>query len=102
MIYNGKEMFEMIYDGKIKNDECIQVIHKDFEREFFILRYNYGNNNYGDFDDKELCQHLLFKEYNFKIVKQDDAYTILEKQQKQEKIERLKRELSKLEGDDKQ
>ena len=59
---NAKEIFNLLYDGQIKNDECIEVIY-DGEVNHFILRYNHGNDNYSDFDSTELMSCLLFKEY---------------------------------------
>ena len=93
---NGEEIFNLLYDGKIKQDECIEVIHDEEEGNHFILRYKYGNNNYGDFDEYELISCLLFKEYKFKIIKQDEAHRRLEQQKKQEEIERLEKRLKEL------
>ena len=65
---NGKELFNLLYDEKIKDDECIEVIHPD-EKDHFIMRHPWTNK----FDLKELMSCLLFKEYTFKIIKQSEA-----------------------------
>ncbi len=96
---NAKEIFNLLYDEKIKNDECIEVIC-DEEVNHFILRYNYGNNNYGEFDNAELMSCLLFKEYKFKIIKQKEAYKRLKEQEKQEEIERLEKKLKELKDEE--
>lgn len=99
MIKNAKEIFRMLYDNEIKNDECIEVICEG-EKNHFILRYNYGNSNYGNFfDNNELMSCLLFKEYNFKIIKQDDAIRRLDDERKEDRINQLENELKKLKGE---
>ena len=97
----GKEIFEMLYDGKIANNECIEVICED-EENHFILRgvCSIIEDEYYDFDYDELLDALLFKDYKFKIIKQKEAYKRLEEQEKEEKIRELEKQLKKLKGEE--
>ena len=88
---NGKEIFAMIYDDEISTEECIKIIHPD--AEFYLLR-----DKFGEFDKKELMMSLLFKEYNFEIVNQQEVEVMLAEKQKQERIKQLEAELERLKG----
>ena len=91
---NGKELFAMLYDEKIEEDECIKVIHPE-EEDHYILRQRHLNK----FDDYELLGCLLFQEYKFVIRKQKRVEKYLEKRDKARRIEKLERELSRLKND---
>lgn len=90
---NGKEMFNKIYDGELKEDECIQVLHPQEENHYLMRNAN------GDFDKNELFRCLLFKDYKFDIIKQEDAIKTLKEKSKQEEIERLEARLKELKGE---
>ena len=92
---NAKELFELLYDEKINEDECIEVLHPE-EKDHFILRDGYWN----EFDKDELFGCLLFKEYKFAVRKQDKIKKYLEKRDREEKIEKLEKELSILKNSD--
>lgn len=92
---NGKELFELLYERKINEDECIEVIHPE-EKDHFILRKSCLNK----FDEYDLLGCLLYQEYKFVIRKQEKIEEYLEKRDKERKIERLEKELSKLKGSD--
>ena len=92
---NGKELFNKIYDNKIKEDECIQVLHPK-EENHYLMR-----NNNGEFDKNELIRCLLFKDYTFEIVNQEDATKTLDEMAKQEEIKRLEERLKELKGKNK-
>lgn len=99
----GKEIFEMLYDGKIANNECIEFTYEDDEEgNHFILRdvYNLEKDLYYDFDYKRLLTCLLYKGYTFKIVKQKEAMEILEKYGKEKKINELEEQLKFLKGEE--
>ena len=91
---NGKEMFAMLYDDKVGEDECIKVIHPE-EKDHYLLR----DRMYGDFDEYELYGCLMFPEYKFEVKKQKQVEAYLEKRDRKQKIERLKKELEALERD---
>ena len=92
---NAIELFKKIYNEEIKEDECIEVLHPE-EENYYLLR-----DNYKRFDEQDLISWLLFKEYKFKIVNQDEVQKKLDKAQKEEKIEDLKKQLKELEETDK-
>ena len=52
---NAKELFELLYDEKISDEECIEVIHPA-EEDHFILR----DGCLKKFDEYELLGCLLF------------------------------------------
>ena len=87
-IYNAKEIFAMLYDRAISEDDCIEIVHPE-EQNHYLFR-----NSYGDFDEDDLIGCLLFKEYKFRIVNQQRAKKKVFEDEKQEKIERLEKELS--------
>lgn len=88
--YNGKEIFEMLYDEIITEDQCLKVIHPE-EENHYILR-----NRIGHFDEYELLSNLLYKPYNFEIVNQKRTEMKLLKLNKEKKIKELEKELKKL------
>ena len=88
---NAKELFELLYDEKISDEECIEVIHPA-EEDHFILR----DGCLKKFDEYELLGCLLFKEYKFAIRNQNKVEKHLEEKDKAKKIERLEKELSRL------
>jgi len=92
-IYNAKEIFAMLYDGAITEDDCIEVVHPEEEYHYLF------RNDWGSFDEEDLIGCLLFKEYKFKIVNQKEAEKLKFNQEKQERIEKLERELAKLKED---
>ena len=89
--YNGKEIFEMLYDNEINDSECIEVIHPD-EVNHFIFR-----NENNQFDRFDLINCLLFKEYQFKIVDQKNAEKKILDIERKNRISNLKKELEELE-----
>lgn len=92
---NGKELFELLYEDKISDEECIEVIHPE-EEDHFILRYGCLKK----FDEYDLLSCLLFQEYKFVIRKQDKVEKYLEKRDRARRIEKLEKELSKLKNGD--
>lgn len=92
---NAKELFELLYDEKITEDECIEVLHPE-EKDHFILRNSYWN----EFDKDELFGCLLFKEYKFAVRNQKKIEKYLEKKDKEEKIAKLEKELERLKNVD--
>ena len=90
---NGIEIFTMLYNGEISEEECIEVIHKE-ESDHYIMR-----NNIGVFDEYELLGCLLFKEYKFKVVNQEKVKKKLAEKNKQQRIEKLENELARLKGE---
>ena len=91
---NGKELFEKIYDDKIDIEDCIQVMHPQ-ENNHYLMRDNNGN-----FDTKELIRCLLFKDYTFEIVNQQEAQDKLNKIARLNEIERLEARLKELKGEE--
>lgn len=89
-IYNAKEMFDMIYDNKINKEDCIEVVHAEED-----MHYLY-RNDYGEFDEQELIECLLFKEYKFKIVNQKEAEQKELERDKEKRINELEKEIAKL------
>lgn len=87
---NGKELFEKIYDDIIDIEDCIQVIHPS-EENHYLMRDNNGN-----FDMKELIRCLLFKDYTFEIVKQQEAQDELKEIARLDEIARLESKLEEL------
>ena len=90
---NGKEMFNKIYDDEVNIEDCIQVMHPQ-EQNHYLIR-----NTNGEFDKNELIRCLLFKEYTFKTINQEQALKNLDKIAKQNEIERLEARLKELKGD---
>ena len=88
---NAIELFEKIYNEELKEDECIEILHPE-EKNHYILR-----DKFKSFDRQELISCLMFKEYKFKIVNQEEVMKKLEKQKKLQRIEELKKELKELE-----
>lgn len=89
---NAIEIFTMLYNDEISEEECIEVVHPE-ESGHYLLR-----NRFGEFDRDELIRNLLFKEYNFKIVNQKEIEAMLAEQQKQNRISQLEAELKRLKG----
>ncbi len=87
---NGKELFEKIYDDIINVEDCIQVIHPQ-EDHHYIMR-----NSNGCFDANELMRCLLFKEYTFRIVNQQEAQNELNNMARLDEIARLEERLKEL------
>ena len=92
---NAKELFELLYEEKISDEECIEVLHPE-EKDHFLLRKGCLKK----FDKYDLLGCLLFKEYKFAIKNQEEVEKYLEKRDKARKIERLEKELSKLKNSD--
>ena len=92
---NAKELFELLYDEKITEDECIEVLHPE-EEDHFILR----DGSWNEFDNNELFGCLLFKEYKFAVRNQNKIEKYLEKKDKEEKIAKLEKELERLKNVD--
>lgn len=92
---NGIELFTKLYNGEITNDECIKVIHPE-ERDHYILRQGCTKR----FDDYELLSCLLYTEYKFEIKNQSKVEAYLKNKNKQQRIEKLEKELQKLKGSD--
>lgn len=91
---NAIELFKKIYNEEIKEDECIEVLHPE-EENYYLLR-----DECKRFDERDLISCLLFKEYKFKIVNQDEAQKKLDKADRLQKIENLKEQLKELEETD--
>lgn len=89
-IYNSKEIFAMLYDDEISEYDCIEVVHPQ-EESHYLFR-----NSWGNFEYKELISCLLFKEYKFRIVNQNDAIKLKYSKERQEEIERLERRIAEL------
>lgn len=87
---NGKELFSIIYDDNINEDECIQVLHPQEQNHYLVRDIN------GEFDKDELFGCLLFKEYTFKIVNQQEAIETLNEIARLNEIERLEKRLKEL------
>ena len=90
---NGIELFTMLYNGEITEEQCIEVIHEK-EQDHYIMR-----NKIGNFDEYELMGCLLFKEYKFKVVNQAKIEKKLAEKNKQQRIEQLESELARLKGE---
>ena len=90
---NGKEIFEMIYDGQISDEDCLEVIYEG-NTEHYLLK-----NSNGYFDDYDLITDLLFKEYSFKVVNQAEIESKIAEKQKQDRISQLETELARLRGE---
>lgn len=89
---NGKEIFEMLYNDDITEDQCIAYT-KDNENWDYILRDKNGNFNMVD-----LISKLLFKGNAFKILNQLEVESIIAEKQKQDRIKQLEAELERLKG----
>lgn len=92
---NGIELFTKLYNDEITDDECIKVIHPE-ERDHYILRQWCTKR----FDTYELLTSLLYQEYKFEIKNQSKVEAYLEKKNKQQRIEKLEKELQKLKESD--
>lgn len=90
---NGKEIFEMIYDSQISDEECLEVIYEG-NTEHYLLK---DSNGY--FDDDDLITDLLFKKYSFKVVNQAEIESKIAEKQKQDRISQLETELARLRGE---
>lgn len=90
-LYTAKEIFNMLYDNKISQEDCIEVVHPE-EENHYLLRRGWSN----DFNKDDLFGCLLFKEYKFRIVNQKEAEIKISKKQKGKRIKELERELEKL------
>lgn len=90
---NAIELFTMLYNGEISEEECIEVIHKE-EQDHYIMRDKFGN-----LDEYELINCLLFKEYKFKVVNQAKVEKKLAEKNKAKRIEQLEAELARLKGE---
>lgn len=94
-LLNGKELFELLYDDKITEEQCIEVIHPQ-ETDHYILRQGCLNK----FDEWDLLTNLLYKEYKFVIRNQKRVVNKLNEKKKNEIIADLERRLAKLKGED--
>lgn len=92
-LYNAKEIFSMLYENEISQEDCIEAVHPE-EENHYLFRREWSNN----FDQADLLGCLLFKEYKFRIVNQEKAKKIMLKKDKKNRIESLERELKKLKG----
>lgn len=91
---NGKELFELLYDGKISEEQCIEVIHPQ-EQDHYILRQGFSNN----FDEWDLLTNLLYKEYKFVIRNQKRVENYLKEKNRKKKIQELEEQLERLKGE---
>ncbi|HAV90184.1 MAG TPA: hypothetical protein DCW44_02785 [Eubacterium sp.] len=95
-LYDAKEIFNMLYEDKIDQEDCIEAVHPE-EENHYLFRREWSNN----FDQADLLGCLLFKEYKFRIVNQEKAKKIVLEKDKKNRIESLERELKKLKGSEK-
>lgn len=91
---NGKELFELLYDDKITEEQCIEVIHPQ-ESDHYILRQGYLNK----FDEWDLLTNLLYKEYKFVIRNQKRVENYLKERNRKKKIQELEEQLERLKGE---
>lgn len=100
---NLKELFEKIYNDEIKEENVIVEHIQDYDEEYD----NYILNDGFDFWDINGIKSLsFFKNDNtekyktiYSIISKEEYDEIVEEKEKQEKIQRLKNELKKLEGE---
>ena len=89
---NGKEIFTMIYDGQISDEECLEVIVEEGIKHYLL------KDSSGKFDEHNLLNDLLQKDYSFKVVNQAEVEREIAEKQKQERISQLETELARLKG----
>ena len=100
---NLKELFEKIYNDEIKEENVIVEHIQDYDEEYD----NYILNDGFDFWDINGIKSLsFFKNDNtekykatYSIIPKEEYNKIIEEKNKQEEIQRLKKELKKLEGE---
>ena len=91
---NGEELFELLYDDKITEEQCIEVIHPQ-ETDHYILRQGCLNK----FDEWDLLTNLLYKEYKFVIRNQKRVENYLKERNRKKKIQELEEQLERLKGE---
>lgn len=100
---NLKELFEKIYNDEIKEEDVIVEHIQDYGEEYdnYIL-----NDGYDFWDINGVKSLSFFKNDNtekykitYSLISREEYDEIVEEKEKQEKIQRLKKELKKLEGE---
>ena len=95
-LYDAKEIFNMLYENEISQEDCIEVVHPE-EEDHYLFRREWSNN----FNQEDLLSCLLFKEYKFRVVNQEEAKKVVKEKERKNRIERLERELEILKGSEK-
>lgn len=91
----GKQIFEELYDRKIKDDECLEYTEDKYEES---ANWNYLLRKDGVFNNNDLVEKLLNNKYYFKVVNQKEIQDLLAEKEKQDRISRLEKELERLRG----
>ena len=92
-LYDAKEIFNMLYENEISQEDCIEVVHPE-EENHYLFRKEWSNN----FNLEDLLGCLLFKEYKFRVVNQEKAKDMVNDKLRKKRIKDLERELEILKG----
>lgn len=99
---NQKELFEKIYNEEITDNEVIVQKHKKDEEDIdYIINDSF---DFWYYNANHIVSLYFFKKYNdyeYDIISKDEFEKIINEQERQEKIKKLKEELAILEREGK-
>lgn len=99
---NQRELFEKIYNNEITENEVIVQQHKKYEEDIdYILNDERDFWEYNGSDTISLSFFKKDEDYEYEIISKDEFIRITDEEERQKKIDELKKELSRLEKEEK-